>query len=280
MSSRLSAIAREDFRHVLRDRLLWGGFALTFLLTVPNFWQSARGRVRDTALKAMGSLPYLLRTYVVILAVVVAYGAVVSERESGTVRLLLGLPGTRRDVVAGKTASRVATLLLALAPLLGVFAVVIAVKYGSLPVVPYAVLTGWILLYGVTWTLFTVGVSAAFSSRYRVLVAVLATYGFFSPVVDIWGLVVEPAFALLFTGTLSVPQTSANLSGPLWYVYVQRLNPTFTFITADNWFLSFATPAESTLPSSPYLFGVLVLLLFGVVPLAVGHWRFERTDLE
>lgn len=270
MTARVLTIAREDFRHVLRDRLVWGGFALVFLLTVPPFWQSLGNRAAAT--EQIGGLAYNFRLYAVILVAVVAVKSVVGERESGTVRLLLGLSGTRRDIVLGKLVSRVSILLAVLMPTFAILCVILVIRSGEPHIGTFVLTVLWMLLYGIVWTSFTVGVSAAFGSWYRTLAAFGVTYLVFSPALGFWQTLVLPLFAVPFTGSLGVGTVSSLGSGvaPVWYQYVGRLNPITAFVVGST---THSTQLE------PNLFGVVVLTLFGTVPLLVGYRYFERADL-
>ncbi|MGM0592069.1 MAG: ABC transporter permease subunit [Halobacteriota archaeon] len=280
MSSRTLTIARADFGRILHDRLVWGAFALLCLLMIPTFWQSLNGSVYTTS-ETIGHLPMNFRLYVVILVATVALTSVVGERESGTIRLLLGLPGTRRDVVVGKLLSRCAALTITLVPIFVVLDVILLVRFGSLYLDTFAPIALWMLFYGLVWTTFTVGVSAAFTSWYRTLAAVAVTYLCLSSLVDIWSLLVVPLFVFVFTGTLSTYTGSSLGTGqePLWYSYVGRLNPIASFVVGGDWVASVATSAGPVTQVLPNLFGIVVLLGFGAVPFLLGLRRFQVADL-
>ncbi|USZ66739.1 ABC transporter permease [Halorussus salilacus] len=280
MNSRTLTIAREDFRRALRSRLLWGTFTLISLLMIPTFWQSLRGGT-FTVREKITYIPYDFRMYVVILVAVVTYNAIVSEREKGTIRLLIGLPGTRRDVILGKLISRVSLVLITLVPILFILDVILAVKYGTLYLDTYLPIAFWIIAYGVLWSGFTVGLSAMFSSRYRTLAALTCTYLFFSSMVDIWSTLVLPVFSFLFTGTFSTRWYSSLGTGtePLWVGFTGRLNPISAFLAGSEWIVSLTTSTISTTHLLPNLFGIMVLAFFGGGPLIVGYWRFCQVDL-
>lgn len=280
MKSRALTIAREDFRRALRDRLLWGTFTLVSLLMIPTFWQSLRGST-FTVREKITYIPYDFRMYVVILVAVVAYNAIVGEREKGTIRLLIGLPGTRRDVIVGKLMSRVLIVLITLVPILLVLDVILAVKYGALYLDTYLPIALWIIAYGMLWSGFTVGLSAMFSSQYRTLAALTCTYLLFSSMVDIWSTFVLPIFSFLFTGTFSTRWYSSLGTGtePLWVGFTGRLNPISAFLAGSEWVVSLTTSTTSTTQLLPNLFGIIVLTFFGCGPLVVGYWWFRRADL-
>lgn len=280
MNSRVLTIAREDFKHALRDKLLWGAFALVALLMVPTFWRNSDSGV-FTIRKVISILPFDFRMYIVILVAVVSYRAIVGERESGTVRLLLGLPGTRRDIVVGKLLSKIVMVVITLVPILVILDVILAVKYGTLYLDTVIPVFGLMILYAVVWTGFVVGVSAAFSTQYRTLAALICTYLFFSSLVDIWSTFVLPLFSLVFSGKFStIPYQSLGTgTEPLWVSYTGRLNPIATFGITGKWLGSLADPATPTTYLLPNIFGIMMLVLFGFVPLLIGYYRFERADL-
>lgn len=281
MNSRALTIAREDFRQVLRDRLLWGAFVLVFLLMVPTFWQSLGGGVFTIKEKIM-YVPYDFRMYIVILVAVVAYKSIVGEREAGTLRLLLGLPATRRDVIVGKLISRVSLVILSLVPILVILGAILTVKYSPFYLATFLPVALWILLYGVLWTGFTIGLSAMLSTQYRTLAALAGTYLFFSSLVDIWSTFVQPIFSFLFTGSLSTRWYSSLGTGtePLWVNYTGRLNPIAAFLVGSEWFVSLTDSTTPVIDVLPNLFGIGVLVAFGVVPLLIGYQRFQRIDLS
>lgn len=280
MTSRVATIARNDFERAVRNRLLWGTWPLVFLLMVPTFWQSLAG-TNFTVREIVLNVTYDFRTYVVVIVAVVAYNAVVGERESGTVKFVLGLPSTRRDLVVGKLLSRTALVVVALVPILAVLDVVLLVRTGGLYLATFVPVAVWILLYAVAWTGFTVGLSAAFATQYRTLAAVTGTYLFYSTEVDIWGTFVRPAFAFVATGT---PSTDAYVSlgsgtEPLWVAYTGRLNPVSVFAVGAESIAALVDPAATVGYPGANLFGVVVLVSFGLLPFLVGCRRFDRADL-
>lgn len=282
MTSRVRTIAREDLWRVLRARTTWATFGLVALTVGVFGWLNvSSGAVSGaTAVEAVADLPFHLEAYLFVLVVGLSFGAVVGEREGATLRLLLGLPGTRRDVIAGKFLSRVAAVGAALLVLLAVLAASVVVVYGQLPVVPFVVVAAWVLLYGVAWTAFAVGVSAALTSRFRVLAALVASYLLVSPLAQFWYQVVEPTAALVFTGSFSrEPFIPVVEETPEWALYVEALNPVVTFSRMGRWLVTLATGGQLAAPLGPVLASGLVVVLLGAVPAVVGARRFERADL-
>ncbi|MFB6217602.1 MAG: ABC transporter permease subunit, partial [Halobacteriaceae archaeon] len=106
-------VARKEFRDAVRSRWLWAltvvfvlftaGAALLFALVSGGGGQQAQG------LTSLGLLGFLLSPaglLVPIIGLVVSYKAVAGERDSGSLKLLLGLPHSRLDVLLGKVVGR------------------------------------------------------------------------------------------------------------------------------------------------------------------------------
>jgi hypothetical protein len=267
--SRVPTVTREDLRHARRSRLLWGALVLVALLVLPAFW-SRTGALRAVegqpppAVEGVLLVPGYLSTYLFLVVAVLAYGAVAAERESGTVRLLLGLSGTRRDVLLGKLLARVALLVAVLAALLAVMAGMLAVNE-RLAVVPFLLVGGWVLLYGAAWTTFAVGLSAAFASRYRALVAVAGTYVVLAWNAPVWTAVLEPGLRALLPAGLSA--------------YVPALNPTLSLGVVGRWLVAASTSAPAEGGVGPAAVSALVLLALAVAGLLVGARRFGTADI-
>lgn len=254
-------IARQDFTQVRDHRLLWAAFALVAVLMLPSLLGG----------RSVTALAYNYRMYGVVLVAMLSVNAVVGERESNRLRLLLSLPGSRRDVFLAKLAARTTMYILVLAALMALVALALTVSSG-VPAFAFLATTLWMGLYGVAWTGFTVGVSAAFGSWFRSAAAVLVAYVTFDPNLGIWGELLLPLLSFPFSGRFGTGAVSSlgTTNTELWYRYVARLNPVVAFVegpTADVWRLF------------PNLFGILVLVLFGSIPAIIGYRRFEAADL-
>lgn len=276
--SRVVAVAREDIRHALQDRLVWAAIVLLGLMFLPSTASVAatRGRPIDELLLL---LPYDLITFALVVVAAVGYASVVGEREDGTIRFVLGLPGTRRDLVLGKLLSRTAIVVFALTVTLAIANALIANGYGEPYLVSFWTMGIWILLYGAVWTAVTVGYSAAFSSPYRTLGALVVTYAAFSPDVGVWGVIVRPVFAFMFTRSFAAPTYEDLSTAPLWMRVTERFNPITAFWEALRWSVEAVGPGTPTGSAAANLLGAVAFLAFGAIGLAFGYRRFDRTDL-
>lgn len=129
-------VARKDFQDAVRSHWLWGLSALFIIvlalppaLIIADIIQIGQGGDLNTDL-----FVFLMRDtmtlLVPIIAIVLAYASITGERDSGTLKLLLSLPHSRRDVVVGKALGRGAVMVL---PVIAGF-VVAAVVFLATPV--------------------------------------------------------------------------------------------------------------------------------------------------
>lgn len=281
MSSKALIIAKKDFSDAARSKLLWGTVLALLVVAIPPYLSQMNGGILDTDEEAIRFLPLVFVNYVGPIAIISAHRAIVGERESGSLRVMLGLPTTRRDFLVGKAIGRSALVaVVLLVSTLGLGITVVA-TFGTLDVSRFAITAGYVVFYGIVWAGLTVGISAAVSSRLQAISAALGLFLVFGPF-QIWDRLAVPMFSLAFTGSTSTAGIDPRRMStwPTWYQYVQRLNPIQNFDLGRHFVRRLVDPSisASSIPTID-LFGIAVLLAWFVVPLAIGYWRFERVDL-
>jgi ABC-2 type transport system permease protein len=265
------AVARKDFGNAARAYLVWAVVAVlvglvVLIVAVPGLLTDFSARLAfEATTQAAG-------TVVPIVALVTGYLAVAGERESGTIRILLSLPPSRLDVVVGKFLARTAIVVagILLAFLLGTVASLLV--YGSAPLSVVAWTAGLTALLGVAFVGVAVGVSAAVASRAR---AVALAVGFFVVTVVLWS-----PLLLAVQFVLELPFQAAQQ--PDWFLFLQSFPPSAAFGRLYDSLVGSLLPGGPPATGSVLLSDgamLLLLVLWTLVPLALGYWRFQRSDL-
>ncbi len=210
-----------------------------------------------------------------IMAVAFAQGTVVEMRTRGDLKLLLGMPFTRRDVVLGTFAGR--TVLVSGSVVAGVAAAALLAVLRGAPVAFDVLLaaTGLVGVLGVVFVAISVAISASVSTETRS--GALAMGAYFLFVFDLWRQV--PRTVVYVLNGFRFPEQV-----PGWVPFVAHLNPVLAFRDAVRPVLPAITNFGGRVPDPLPLyrtvpFAVLLLALWIVVPLVLGIRRFDRTDL-
>ncbi|UTF54867.1 ABC transporter permease subunit [Natronosalvus rutilus] len=277
-------IASKDFADAGRSMMLW---ALTVLLVLLVAGVSAipyllADGTTPTFEQALNFLFTPIGLLVPIIGLVVGYQAIVSERESGSIRFLLGLPNTRRDVVLGKVVGRAGVV--AVPTLIGflVGAVVIGALYDGFIVTDYLGLLVFSLIMGLVYVSVAVAISASVSSRAKALAGVL---GFFVLFDFLWEFVPMAMYWAV----------EGNLPGfdglPAWYLFVLRLSPGQALSALALTLIEFAGAGDLDLTAAGrvagevpfYLenwFAWIIVVLWITVPVSLGYLRFKNAILS
>ncbi|WP_276300196.1 ABC transporter permease subunit [Halorussus lipolyticus] len=274
-------VARKDFEDAVRSRMLWAITAVFLLFTAGAVY------IRKAVLGGTPGLPDATQfltapsgLIIPLTALVVAYLAIAGERESGSIKILLGLPHTRWDVVFGKLVGRTLVVTAGILVAFAGAAVTLLVLFGELAIVDFLLLTLVTVLFGLTFVGIAIGASAFTATRSRAMALAIGAFFLFQVV---WDFV--PLGVYYFAeGSLPGPTTTQL---PAWYYLVQVLNPKNAYSQGADIVFSGAgpvVPVESLVGSSaPFYvqnwFGLVILVVWLVVPVALGYWRFQRADI-
>ncbi|RDI69889.1 ABC transporter permease subunit [Halopelagius longus] len=289
-----SPLARQECRTVLFSKGTW---ILALLVVLwgyrPTYagWEAVGRNITIGYIQIGASL--FLPTGVLLLC----YQSLIGERTSGSIKLLLALPLTRTHIVFGKAFGRF--LGIGAATLLAVFALVTAgfVDHGPFAILPFlATLLATLLLVAVFVVL---GILLSAVTQ-RTVAAASAIVAYFL-VSMFWNQIVSTVYSAV-TGT-PVDPYSPPANGPLFFAL--RLAPTGAYKAVTNWILGVGnstelfqivqmklTPGvginafvvESAFQGAPvpwYLHpavGLVILLVWLIVPLGVARFAFERGD--
>ncbi|WP_440772388.1 ABC transporter permease [Natronorubrum sp. DTA28] len=279
------AVAKKDFADAARSRKLMGLTAIFALFTLGgaflaswagDLFAEMDGEGAETTLDLVFALQTPAGYLVPIIALVIGYAAIAGERESGSLKFLLGLPHTRRDVVIGKILGRSAVVAVSilvgfLVGLIGLFVFV-----GSVSIVDYLLFTVVTILFGFVYVCIAVGLSSMTRSTTR------AAAGAFGLIVFFWFI-----WSLLAMGLLYLVEGSLWMDEhPDWYVSLLSLSPDAAYGSAiaavfgeGQFTIASAYGVENPpLLAEPW-FGFVLLAAWALVPLGIGLWQFGRTDL-
>ncbi|MFB1066153.1 ABC transporter permease [Natrinema sp. H-ect4] len=296
------AVAKKDFQDAVRSWLFWGLSAFFFALLVvvtgalSYFGEdiAAQGATTDMLVVFVSQITKLV---VPLIALVLGWKSIAGERESGSIKVLLSLPHSRKDVLLGKLLGRSAVLSVSLTVGFVLAAVVVAALLGAFDIVDYAGLLVMSIIYGVAYMSIAVSLSSLTRST---TVAGAAMGGVFVLFYIVWN-ALQQVFRLLSQREIlffdTVPYT-AEIGGQEvqaerlqdWVYFVMNLDPGQAY-TNGLTLLTDVDALESQVAYSAQLFGgelpiflqdwfsFLILLFWIVVPLAVALYRFDRVDL-
>lgn len=216
-----------------------------------------------------------------LLGILLSYNAIVGERESGRLALLLSLPHNRRDVVFGKLVGRGGFL--ALGVIVGLFGAgaLVIYPFGSVSATSTVSYLAYVLLtlaFGAVYFGIGLTISTATVSKQR---ATVAAFGVFFVFVIVWDAIRDgSAFLLdqagLIDGTL--PQELPN-----WLLFLHGAEPGMLYERIIEGFFEGSESGPYLSAEAPWYLGewvaLVVFLVWAVVPLLVGYRRFEVTDL-
>lgn len=275
-------VARKDFADASRSMMLWALSIVMIVLVagisaIPHLIHVPGEGPAPGFDEAMSYLFTTVTVMVSIIGLVVGYQAIVKERESGSIRFLLGLPNTRFDVVFGKVLGRAGVVAVPTMIGFSVGAVVIAALYDGFVVTDYVGLLAFSVLMGFVYVSVAVGVSAAVSTRAKALTGVLTIYLVFD---WLWWVVPMGIYWLL---ERELPGTTDL---PAWYLLVERmgvweplevLSSTLTDIAG----VETVSTADRLAGDVPFYletwFAWVFVAAWIVIPLAIGYYRFNRT---
>ncbi len=297
------AVARKDFKDVRRAKTLWIVIGLLGLISgllayvFSGSSDTTDQQVVELLFRSIAGINAILLPIVVLIA---TYLAIAGERERGSIKFLLGLPNSRQDVILGKLLSRLGMVTVAVATMFLVALVISLVRFAVFPAGVFFGVFLMTVFYGAVFVGVAIAVSSITASRSRAVAGAVGTYFvsilvYFLPAIN-----VEQIVRYAYEDVLG---QSANLD---LYQFVQYTSPFFAFQKALNLVVpermetqpfrserAFQGGRRAGPNADPqaalesvnlpfYLtdeFGLVILLAWMVVPLALGYWRFERADL-
>ncbi|WP_335999789.1 ABC transporter permease subunit [Halorientalis halophila] len=282
---RIGVLAWKDFDEAIRSRTLWASSAfLGALLGFVVLTTLIRPALSARELLSLFAVPVVW--FVPIVSLVAGYVSVVGERKSGSLKLLLGVPVSRADVLLGKIVGRSGVIVVSVAVGFLVAAALSLVVMGSVPLVGLFGLFVATAVLGLVYASLAVSVSALSTTRNRAMIAAIGLYALFNLVWSgVTRLVASPV-----TGAFS------PTGAPDWYLFARLLSPSAAYARLLHGVVGVDVPipdlgmdgipvmallgARESVPV--YLSGwamLLVLAAWICVAAAVSYLRFRDADL-
>lgn len=280
----LSSIARKDFKDSLRTRSLWVTGGLLTLLIVSTWWTNMSSEIIQQTDRPFTLAIAQFGLWLPLAAIGIGFKSIVGERSSGSIRVLLGQPCTRRDVVFGTYIGRSSISIITILIPLFMLSILVFINFGNISSTAVVGGTMSLLLYTLAWIGISVGVSSSVASESRAVGLLIGIYALVEP---LWRTLVLPLSSFIFTGSKQIPgqlEYLRLLKEPTWYLYVNRLSPSNAFLAARHYipdlFEGFLYGTTVPGPHVPNLFGIAVLLMWAIVPIFIGYQRFKYVDLS
>jgi ABC-2 type transport system permease protein len=276
------AIARKDFEDAVRSQLLWG-LSVLFLLLV-SAAALVLGYVTGSATSSaiMNALNgVLVTTLVPLISLVVAYGAVVGERESGSLKILLSLPHSRGDVVLGKVVGRSAAMAVPVFVGFLLPGIALLLTPAAFDLLKYVGFILFVVLLATVFVAIATGISAAASTQRRAIAGVIGFYFLFVP---LW-VVVQSPLQLYLTFVNPEALSGLPLTAQELLRVIRLINPTGSFKMLVGAFLNDALfapnpPGDVRVQSQTTQFAAAAMLaLWTAAPPVLGWLNFREKDL-
>ncbi|SEH17452.1 ABC-2 type transport system permease protein [Natronorubrum sediminis] len=298
------AIAKKDFQDSVRSWMFWGLSLFFFFLLVSvtggisyfNEEIAAEGVTTEVLVLYVSQIT---RLAIPLIALLLGWKAIAGERETGSIKILLSLPHSRKDVLLGKLIGRSAVLSLSLVVGFVLAAAIVAILLGGFDIVDYGSLLLMAIVYGIAYTSIAVSLSSITRST---TVAGAAMFGVFLTFYLVWNMIQEVFRMLMNRGTIDGVTYTGEVPGPDgmteqtmerlpdWVLFIDMIDPGNAFqnvitmlSSAGGDELGTAYPSTWFADGVPFYlenwFSIIILLAWIVVPTAIALYRFDRVDL-
>lgn len=214
-----------------------------------------------------------LSLVVPLVALLGSYAALVGERETGSIRFLLGLPNSRDDAFVGKLVSRAAIVLVPLVTGVALAGVVVGLRFDGGSVVSLLGLAAVSVPYALLFVGIGLTASAYADTSNRAVAVVIAVFVLFRAG---WS-----AFEWLLIHWAGEPDPL-----PAWFFWIDRFNPINAYLALSEGAMAgpghplLVRPAPPIAPiATSDTFAIGVLLLWMVMAPLGGVLYFRRRDL-
>lgn len=266
-------IAKKDFEDAIRARTLQllVAFFVGFTTLVFQYHRSRLGE-NPTFTTLYDGISGMLGVVVPVLGVMIGYKAIVGERESGSLKLLLTLPHSRLDIMLGKFLGRSAIVVVTMVVGFALIGIQTILFTDLFSLTKFLFAAGEITLFGIMFVAIATAFSTAMRTSMKASIGALGLTVLFSFLWDfLFGLFAQ------FVDPIQIdPETGMGQPdpGPNWLYLLKRLNPRQAFYEPSTYAISEPIPFYL----KPW-FGWVIVAVWLVVPLGLAYLRFKRSDL-
>lgn len=267
-------IAKKDARAVLDSQTFrWALLLLVFAFFIVGYILPT-GTDDPTTGDLTTDMLDVVTLLLPLLGILLGYKAIVGERASGRLNLLLALPHSRGDVVIGKLVGRGGLLAAAIAAGVAIGSWLVYYPFGSFDPLVFA---GYLLvtvLFGLSFVGIALAISTLTTSEH---LATGMAFGAFFLLVVVWPQL-RPLYEI---GLERLGLANGGLPDPALFVF--GITPGSCYERVVAGFFAGADGGEFLGPDAAWYLGewvaLVLLLAWAVVPIALGYLRFQSTDL-
>jgi ABC-2 type transport system permease protein len=211
-----------------------------------------------------GAMMFLLSFVLPPVAVLVSSDAIARKRSRGTMRVILGLPFSRFDVVFTMFLGRLLVVTAGLIACFGLATLVVQTQGVTIDINQVVGFIGIVILFAASFVSIGIALSAQTGSIIRVVAAGTGIAAVFSLRID--NQLIVPNELVPGLAALVLPRTPVN---------ALELADTIYDPAVGELAIGPLTPGDVGSPTEPFL----VLLGWIIIPLLLGYARFSRQDL-
>lgn len=261
-------LVSRELTGAMRSRLLVSTIVLFVLFGVVVGFLYSQAAGSDSTGAAgpglAGAMMFLLSFVLPTVAVLVSSDAIARKRSRGTMRVVLGLPFSRYDVVLAAFLARLLVVTTGLIACFGLATLVVQTQGVAVDIDRVVGFLGIVILFAAGFVSVGIALSAQTGSIIRVVAAGIGIAAVFSLRID--NQLIEPNELVPGLAALVLPRTPVNAF---------ELAAAFYDPSLGELAIGPLTPADVGSPTEP----LLVLLGWIIIPLILGYARFSRQDL-
>lgn len=281
------AVARKEFSDAIRSLVLWivttlfvlfGLLMAGVFVLIEDELQSG-GEAPGVTVEVLDFVMSPIGLFVPIIALLLGYKAVVGERDAGTLKVLLGLPHTRMDVMLGKFVGRTAVLGVPVLLAFLTMGLIISAAVALVDVGDFALMALLSVVFGAAFLSMAIAVSSAVRSS---TAAGALAFGIYILFIMLWDTLL---LGLLWAVEGRLPFGAEGFQDiPIWYNVVEMLAPNGAFTIASAGLVPGLDHPQGYFPADPPAYlspwaALTVLVLWALVPFLLAYARFARADL-